>query len=545
MKNLKIYLLPLVFALVAFYSCNQTEKKEKTPSAMELKVNEFAEFTLTTDLSVLTENEKKMLPILIEVAQIMDELFWIQAFGDKNMLLDSLTDDASKKFVYINYGPWERLKNNEPFLPHFDEKFKGANFYPKDLSKEEFDTFTAKDKASLYTMIRRDEAGNLVSIPYSKFFEEQLKKASGLILQAAELAEDAGLKKYLTLRAAALLSDDYFASDMAWMEMKTNTIDFIVGPIENYEDALYGYKAAFESFILVKDKGWSEKLAKFSALLPVLQKGLPVDEKYKKESPGSDSDLNAYDALYYGGDCNAGSKTIAINLPNDEKVQLAKGSRRLQLKNSMNAKFDKILVPIASLVIDSSQLQHIAFESFFENVMFHEVAHGLGIKNTITKKGTVREALKETYSPIEEAKADILGLYLVTKLNEMGELQTDIKNNYVTYIAGIFRSVRFGGASSHGRANLIAYNYFKENGAFSINANGTYTIDFEKMKLAISSLSEKILVLQGDGNYQGVADLIAQKAVIDEKLKADLDKIANAGIPRDIVFKQGKEVLGL
>jgi hypothetical protein len=546
MKKLIFNLLAILVVLGIWTACNQgNEQKEETLTPMELKVNEFAVFKLTTDLSVLTEKERQMLPILIEVAQIMDELFWIEAFGDKQIVMDSARDEATKKFASINYGPWERLKDNEAFIPSFGPKPMGANFYPADMTKEEFEAFTAKDKTSLYTMIRRDSAGKLMSIPYHQFFKEQVTKASELLLKAAELAEDAGLKKYLTLRAAALLNDDYFASDMAWMDMKTNMIDFVVGPIENYEDALFGYKAAHEAYILVKDKEWSDRLAKFSALLPELQKGLPVPDQYKKETPGTSSDLNAYDAIYYAGDCNAGSKTIAINLPNDEKVQLKKGSRRLQLKNSMQAKFDKILVPIAGIVIDSTQLKHVKFTSFFENTMFHEVAHGLGIKNTINKKGTVRDALKETYSPIEEAKADILGLYLVTKLQEMGQLEIDIHDNYVTFIAGIFRSVRFGGASSHGRANLMTYNYFKEKGAFTINENGTYKVDFDKMKEAMNSLSELIIRFQGDGDYDGVANMIATKAVIDDVLKADLEKIAKAGIPRDIVFDQGKEILGL
>lgn len=546
MKKLVFNMMSILVVMGIWTSCNQgNEQKDETLSPMELKVNEFAVFKLTTDLSVLTEKERQMLPILIEVAQIMDELFWIEAFGDKQIVMDSARDEATKKFASINYGPWERLKDNEAFIPSFGPKPMGANFYPVDMTKEEFEAFEAKDKASLYTMIRRDSAGKLISIPYHQFFKEKVTKASELLLKAAELAEDAGLKKYLTLRAAALLNDDYFESDMAWMDMKTNMIDFVVGPIENYEDALFGYKAAHEAYILVKDKEWSDRLAKFSALLPELQKGLPVPEQYKRETPGSSSDLNAYDAIYYAGDCNAGSKTIAINLPNDEKVQLKKGSRRLQLKNSMHAKFDKILVPIAGIVIDSTQLKHVKFTSFFENTMFHEVAHGLGIKNTINKKGTVRDALKETYSPIEEAKADILGLYLVTKLQEMGQLEIDIHDNYVTFIAGIFRSVRFGGASSHGRANLMTYNYFKEKGAFTINENGTYKVDFDKMKEAMNSLSELIIRFQGDGDYDGVASMIATKAVIDDVLKADLEKIAKAGIPRDIVFEQGKEVLGL
>jgi len=539
----------VIVALLASISCNQPkeQKQEETTdsiSVIKKKVSEFAKVKLTTDLSKLSESEKKMLPFLFEAAKIMNNIFWIEAYGNKDELLKSLNEDE-KAFAMINYGPWERLNGNISFIDTSDVKPLGANFYPKDITKEEFKTFEDSTKTSLYTMIRRDDKGKLYTIPYHKFFKDEVTKVSELLTKAAELAEDEGLKKYLKLRAKALLDDNYFESDMAWMDMKTNGIDFVVGPIENYEDALFGYKAAHEAFILIKDKEWSAKLAKFSKLLPELQKGLPVDEKYKAEEAGSNSDLNAYDVIFYAGDCNAGSKTIAINLPNDEKVQLAKGSRRLQLKNVMQAKFDNILVHIGDVVIDSSQRKHIKFNSFFENTMFHEVAHGLGIKNTLDGKGSVRDALLETHSALEEGKADILGLYMVTKLKEMGELDIDLMDNYVTFMAGIFRSIRFGSASSHGKANLIRYNYFKEKQAFVKNQDGTYKVDFDKMTEAMISLSELILKLQGDGDYEGTVKLMEEKAIIDADLQDDLDRISKAGIPKDIVFEQGLKVIGL
>lgn len=355
------------------------------------------------------------------------------------------------------------------------------------------------------------------------------------------------MKKYLELRSEALLTDDYYPSDLAWMDMKTNNIDFVVGPIENYEDGLFNYKAAYESFILVKDNEWSRKLEKFSALLPELQTTLPVPPEYKSEVPGSSSDLGVYDAIYYAGDCNAGSKTIAINLPNDERVQAEKGSRKLQLKNAMRYKFEKIMVPIADLLIEEDQRKHITFDAFFENTMFHEVGHGLGINNTITGKGTVREALKEQYSAIEEGKADILGLFLVTRLAEMGELgEKDLMDNYVTFMAGIFRSVRFGASSAHGKANMIRFNYFLEKEAFSRDeTTGTYRVDFDKMTEAMNELASEILTIQGDGNYEAARQMVEEKGMIGDMLRADLQRIAAAGIPRDIRFRQGKEVAGL
>ena len=543
---------PILFLTVLFtWACSNTDSKKETQkevkSEIQQKVEEFAPFKLTTDLSVLTEKEKQMLPLLLETAKIMDEIYWMEAFGDKDELFQEGMDRHTKKFLEINYGPWERLNNNEPFLEDYGPKPAGANFYPANMTKEEFEAWNDDSKTSQYTLIRRSGDGSLKSIPYHVAFEEQIKKAVDLINQAAELAEDPGLKTYLAKRAQALLTDEYYESDVAWMEMKNNTIEFIVGPIENYEDQLYGYKTAHESFILIKDKEWSEKLVKFAALLPGLQKDLPVEKKYKAETPGMDSDMNVYDAIYYGGDCNAGSKTIAINLPNDERVRENKGSRKLQLKNSMQAKFDKILVPISELLIAEDQRQHVKFDAFFENTMFHEVAHGLGLGNTVDKSNTVREALKDTYTSIEESKADILGLWCVYRLNEMGELgEKEMMDNFVTFMAGIFRSVRFGAASAHGKANMMRFYYFQEKGAFERDETaGTYRVNFEKMKQAMLDLSETVLTIQGDGDYEKAKQMIEEKGFIREALQSDLDRINEAGIPRDIVFEQGAEVLGL
>lgn len=540
--------LVLISALVL--SCNSTSKKSETmaeKTEIQQKVEEFAPFRLTTDLSVLTENEKQMLPLLLEAAQIMEEIYWTQAYGDKNELFTDDLDEYTEKFLKINYGPWERLNNNKPFIEGVGEKPAGANFYPADMTKEEFDAWNEPAKASLYTVIRRDENGNLIAVPYHEAWKKEVTRASELLLQAAELPGDAGLKNYLEKRAQALLTDEYYESDMAWMDMKHNTIEFIVGPIENYEDQLYGYKTAHESFILIKDKEWSEKLEKYAALLPGLQEALPCEPPYKNETPGIDSDMNVYDAIYYAGDCNAGSKTIAINLPNDEKVREDKGSRKLQLKNSMQAKFDKILVPIADVLIAEDQRKHVKFDAFFENTMFHEVAHGLGLGNTVDKRSTVREALKDAYTSIEESKADILGLWCVYQLNEMGELgEKEMMDNFVTFMAGIFRSVRFGAASAHGKANMMRFYYFQEQGAFERDlATGTYRVNFEKMKEAMLSLSELVLTIQGDGDYETAKQMLEEKGFIREELQNDLNRIGEAGIPRDIVFEQGAEVLGL
>ena len=543
----KLFFFAGGFAMMMNACQPPTKTYQSSDAQLPLKVEEFIPVELTTDLSSLSENELKMLPLLFKAGQIMDDLFWKQAWGNKNELLDGVNDVALREFLLINYGPWERLNGNKSFVNGIGEKPAGAQFYPADLTKEEFESFSDERKNSQYSVIVRDEKGKLNVVPYSEYYNPELTQVAGLLREAAKLAEDQGLRNYLSLRADDLLRDNYFESDMAWMSMKDNTIDFVVGPIENYEDQLFGIRTSFESYILIKDKSWSDRLSRFAALLPTLQRSLPVGDEYKKEVPGSDSDLGAYDVVFYGGDCNSGSKTIAINLPNDPEVHLQKGSRKLQLKNSMKAKFDAILLPISEVVIDSSQQQFVKFDAFFENVMFHEVAHGLGIKNTINGKGGVRECMKELGTSIEEAKADILGLFMVNELVKMGELgDKNMRENYVTFMAGIFRSVRFGAASAHGKANMMCFNFFREKGAFSVNAQtGRYLVDFEKMALAMNDLSALILTIQGDGDYNKAKEYMSRLSIIDAELQNDLDEISEAGIPRDVVFIQGTDVLGL
>ncbi len=545
----------IILASIALFvsSCGKSGKVKADPNAKDstskIRTEDalLAKYTtvrLEADLTILTENEKKMIPLLIDAAVIMDQLFWEQALGEpKEEFLGKIKNEKLKQFAIYNYGPWDRLDDNKPFIEGYGVKPKGANFYPTDMDTTEFNNFGDPNKKGLYSVMRRGSNGNLVCVPYSAYFKDKLTKVSELLEQAAQFADDPGLNKYLHLRAEALLSDNYQPSDLAWMDMKTNRIDFVVGPIETYEDALYGYRASFEAYVLIKDMEWSKKLEKFASFLPELQKGLPIDAKYKKEMPGGNSDLNAYDVVYYAGDCNSASKTIAINLPNDEEVQLTKGTRRLQLKNVMKAKFEKILTPISNELIDQEQVKYINFDAFFSTVMFHEVAHGLGIKNTINGKGTVRESLKEHASALEEGKADILGLYMITELHKKGELDGKLEDYYVTFLAGIFRSVRFGAASAHGKANMIRFNYFKEKGAFERSATGKYKVNFDKMQEAMTSLSTLILTLQGDGDYAGVDKLVKEKGIIGTELQADLDKLEAKNIPVDIVFEQGKEML--
>ncbi len=551
--NLNSLLRPsgLVLSALLLASCGQEpqpEVKIQTLDTAGVRPEIYADFTLTADLGHLNDDQKQMLVLLIEASGIMDDLFWRQSFGDDYAAwLGTIEDERTRRFAELNYGPWDALDDDKPFVAGFGPKPLGAQFYPDDMSRDEFENAFLPGKADLYSFVRRDGDGKLTLVPYHVEYRDELAAAADLLREAAKLAKSPDFANYLKLRAAALISDDFQLSDMYWMDVKDNEIDVVIGPIETYMDRLFGYRAAYESYVLIKDLEWSERLGRFAGFLPALQEGLPVPDAYKRESPGTNADLNAYDVVYYAGHSNAGSKTIAINLPNDEQVQLEKGSRRLQLKNAMQAKYVKILEPIADVLIDESQRKHITFDAFFSNTMFHEVAHGLGIKNTIDGAGTVQHALQEYASSMEEGKADILGLYMITELHKAGELgDVDLRDFYVTFMAGIFRSVRFGAASAHGKANMLRFNYFLDEGAFVRDAGtGRYRVDFERFEDAIASLSRLLLTLQGDGDYAGAKKLTETKGVIARSLQADLDRLTEANIPVDITFTQGVEALGL
>ena len=512
-----------------------------------IRLAAYAPVRLEADLSTLDLGQIEVLNLLIQAANVMDELFWLQAYGPSESFLAGIADADARAFAKMNYGPWDRLNGDAPFLPGYSQKPLGARFYPEDMTREEFESADIEDKYGLYSLVRRDDAGGLVTLPYHVAYAEHLGQAARLLARAAEKTENEAFRRYLTLRARALITDDYQPSDLAWMDMKDNTLDVVIGAIETYEDQLFGYRAAYEAYVLLKDHDWSRRLARYASFLPDLQNGLPVSPIYRSETPGTDSDLNAYDVLYYAGHSNAGSKTIAINLPNDEQVQLRKGTRRLQLKNAMRAKFDHIMRPIADELIVADQRRHVTFDAFFANTMFHEVAHGLGIKNTVNGRGTVRAALKEYASSMEEGKADVLGLYMITWLHDHGELEGgDLMDYYVTFLAGIFRSIRFGATSAHGRANMVRFNFFKSWDAFTRDpATGRYRVDSQRMREAIAALSTQILVLQGDGDYEGAAEFTESMGIVSPELAGDLRRLATGGIPVDVTFEQGSSVLGI
>ncbi len=529
----RFLLIISIAAAAALSSCKQSEES----SDLQSKVNEYAVVELSSPMMAdLSDKDIQVLNLFREAGQIIDNLFWKQTFGDRSELA-GVKDPVAQKYLSINYGPWDRMDNNSPFIEGYGAKPLGATYYPTDMTKEEFENFDDPDKTSLYTVIRRDENGGLKSVWYHEEYKAEIDKICDLLTQAAIITPNEGLRNYLQKRVEAFRTDDYFESDMAWMEMKDSPIDIVIGPIENYDDMLYEQKASYECFILLKDNKRSEELQKYISMLPDLQKMLPCDPAYKTFVPGSSSDLNVYDAIYYSGDCNSGSKTIAINLPNDDRVQAAKGARRLQLHNSITAKFSKILLPIGRALIEKPQQKHLRSEAFFWNVTFHEVAHGLGVKETVNGQGTVDEAMGSEKTTWEEAKADILGLFMVCELIDMGEIPLISKEDAITtYIAGLVRSVRFGAASSHGKANMMCYNFMKEHEAFSRNKDGYYHIDYEKALDAIDAWADLILTTQATGNYPFAKEYCANHAVVSEALQADLAHINDLGIPRDIVF---------
>lgn len=501
---------------------------------------------LKADLSGLEPGDRKALYYLIQAADIANRIFMVQSGGSAYTDYDVKWEKSEiKRLFEINYGPWDRLNNDAPFIEGVSAKPAGAGFYPEDMSLEEYQKWNDPIGQSPYSMVTRNSDGMLQAVPYHQYFASEIKEMVSLLEDASASTTSEEFRIYLQERSKALRTDVYDASDVAWLLMKDNPIDIIIGPIENYEDKLLGVKTSYEAYVLVKDMEWSKRLERYASLLPELQQKLPAKPVITNQPVGSDSQLAAYDVVYYAGDCNSGSKTIAVNLPNDEAIQSKYGTRRSQLKNTMQAKFDHILVPIANQLLDPEQAKRIRFETFFMNVMFHEVAHGLGVKST-NRGLTPREALKEQHSWIEEEKADVLGLWLIAELYRRGEIKEgQMMDHYITFLAGILRSSRFGASSAHGLANMHTFNFLMENKAIYFNAEtGKYGVNEKIIEPAIEELASQILTLQFSGNYDYALEARA-KATMPKDLSARLAALSRAGIPVDIVFNQGLNLLGL
>ncbi|KAN0050734.1 hypothetical protein ACTA71_003882 [Dictyostelium dimigraforme] len=542
MKIIKIIILNLLFLNLIFANEKIDLKK---------LINQYAVISLEKDISYLSNDDKIMIEILFNASKIVDDIFWKQTLGktEKEFLINYQDPDI-RKYCSINYGPWDRLNGDKSFVDGIGKKPPGLDFYPLDITESEFINFNNSLKTSTYTVLRRDinnnnNNNNLKCIWYNEEYKLQVKEISNLLMKASSYSSDSGFKDYLKLRSIALSNDNYYEGDAKWMDMKNNSVEIVIGPIETYDDGFKGLKASYQCQLLVKDLVWSEKIKIYNSMLPELQENLPVeDKKYKSEkASASKGDMYVYDLIASYGSSNAGPKNIAINLPNDPKVQADKGSRKLQIKNLMKAKFDEILIPIAKRVIDPTQLKHVVFDNgFFENVMFHEIAHGLGVKFLVDGSGTsVRKALEVYYSPLEEAKADILGIYFITYLAEHNLISNkDLMDNYVSYIAGIFRSVRFGSSNAHARANTLNFNFLHKYGAFEKNKTTNYfSVNFDKMKVAIPKLVNHIVVIQGNGDKNAAQNWINEMG----NLNKDEVIIDYSGIPTDIIFKQGLNLL--
>lgn len=541
-----IFIFGLITSIVFTFSCQPNQKipeKEKYDSVMQRKLANYAKVKLSADLSNLSANQIKLFSQLIRASNAIDEIYWLQAYGDKNQLLNEITDPDMREYAMINYGPWDRLDGFTPFTDDFPPRPLGIGFYPADINQEEFLSLKNDNKYSAFTTLTRTENGSLKVTPYHKVYQNLLNTTVSALKSAAELSDTDDFKEYLLQRAKDLLSDNFAESDHLWMQLKNNPLDFIAGPISNTEDHFIWTKYSYGAFILLRNKKWTKEVEKYSLLLPYLQKKLPVADEYKTETPSEVADIEIYDVLYNSGYCNAGNKLIGLNLPiGSTNINC---SRKLHFKNVMQAKFDQILQPITNVVIDEKQRRNVLFKSFFLNTIFYEISNGLGISQTINGKGSVKEALKEHYNVMNELKNDVLRMFFVGQLNDMREIEdVELMDNYVTYMADVFRSIRFGVKDSQGVANMIRFYYFEENEAFKYNPkNGTYKVNFYKTKKAIESLSKLVLEIQGNGDYEAADRLINEKGFIHNELLQDLYRIQRAKVPKDLVYDQGKKVI--
>ncbi len=554
-----LVIISLIIVVVFITSCgtgndNKTQVQQQvldtTPAkklTVKERLKEYAVVSLNTDLSKLSEKDKQVIKILIEACKTMNDIFWLQAYGNKDSLFAKLKTPEEKKLCEINFGPWDRLNGNEPFIKGIGKKPIGSGFYPPDIKYLPFIDMKFEDKLSMFTVIKRSEDGSLYTQPYHVAYKEQLEKAAKLLKKAASITENKDFAKYLNLRAEALLTDNYYDSDIFWMDLENSKIDIVVGPIESEEDRFINTKTAYEAFLLLKDFDWSNKLKVYSQNVEEIKNQLQIGDNYKKQILFTKTNIGVYDAIYYGGYANTGAKMLSINHPKDGRILMEKGSKKLQFKNIMKAKFDKILYPISNILISENQRKNIKFDAFFINFLCYEIADAIVVKTTVNNKGSVKDALKDYYPTINSLKADILHLFILTNLHEKGIIkEVELLDNYVLFMANQFRYVRFGAAISQGSSSVICFNMFQDMQAFTRDEKtGTYTVNFDKMKSSIETLSVKIMKILAEGDYNAAKDLIENKGNMQPVLQKDLKRISGAGIPTDIIFEQGDTVLGL
>ena len=555
--TLKIFLsLTLIMALLTTFTA-QTGKPEGGDPELAKKIARFAPTTLTADVSKLSAKDRQALDKIIAAAKLLDPLFLRQVWSGNDALEKKLLADKTPAgrerlhYFYINDGPWSRLDNNEPFIEDVPrEKPPQASYYPDDMTKDEFNTWVAtlsesdKQKATgFFHLIRRGPDKKLTIVPYSQAYKEYLEPAARLLREAAALTTNATLKNFLSKRADAFGSDDYYESDVAWMDLDS-PIEITIGPYETYEDELFSYKAAFESYVTLRDDAETAKLAKFSGHLQELENNLPIDQRYRNPKLGAASPIRVVNEVFGSGEGNSGVQTAAFNLPNDERVVKEKGSKRVMLKNVQDAKFNKTLIPISRVVLDPSEQSALAFDSFFTHILCHELMHGLGPHN-ITVNGqetTVRKQLKELYSAIEEAKADMTGLWALQYMIDRGIIEKSMERTlYTTYLASMFRSVRFGITEAHGRGVAMQFNYLSDEGAIKFNeAKGTFSIDHAKIKDGVRKLTHDLLTLEAEGSYDTAKALLEKYAVIRPPMQQALDKLKSVPVDIEPVFPLAK-----
>ena len=525
----------------------QAPAVDKGTADLQSRSARFALTDLTADINTLPPNEREALAHMVRAAQVMDALFLEQVWAGNESMLYSLIKDESPlgkarlhEFL-INKGPWGRLDHNAVFIPGAPEKLPSANYYPEGATKAEVEKWinslggAEKARATgFFTTIRRGPDGKFIAVPYSTEYQGELAIAAQHLRAAATATAQPTLKAFLESRAAAFASNDYYDSDVKWMELDA-TIEPTIGPYEVYEDEWFNYKAAFEAFITVKDKAESDKLQKFSGALQEIENNLPIDPKYRNPKLGALAPIAVVNTVFSAGDGNRGVQTAAFNLPNDERVIREKGSKRIMLKNNQQAKFDKVLMPISKVALASGDQGNVAFDAFFTHILMHELMHGLGPHdiNVGGRTTTVRQELKDTYSTIEEAKADISGLFALQFLVDKGQLdKTFEKTMYTTFLASAFRSLRFGVNEAHGRGQAIQLNYLLDKGAFKVNGDGTFSVDTAKIRDGVIALTREIMTLQAEGSYAKAKQMIETLGVLRPQAKAVLDKLTS--VPVDI-----------
>jgi hypothetical protein len=535
--------------VVAVAAQRRRAPKAAARASLDAKIRRFAPTTLTADTSRLSAGDRRALAKIIEAAKLMDPIYLRQVWSGNPALLSRLEADKSATgrarlhYFRINVGPWSRLDGNEPFVEGVPrQKPHHANYYPDDMTKEEFNawvaTLPAEEKAratGFFHVIRRTTPTGLKTVPYSVEYGGFLEPAARLLREAAALTTNATLKNFLNKRADAFLSDDYYESDVAWMELDA-PIDVTIGPYETYEDELFSYKAAFEAYVTLRDEAESAKLAKFSGYLQELENNLPLEARYRNPKLGAASPIRVVNQVFSSGEGNRGVQTAAFNLPNDERVVREKGSKRVMLKNVQEAKFQKTLIPISRVVLAPAERRALSFESFFTHILAHELMHGLGPHNINVggQETTVRMQLKELSSAIEEAKADITGLWALQYLMDKGVVEKGMERSlYTTYLASCFRSVRFGITEAHGKGIAVQFNYLTDEGAIKFDARaGTFSIDESRIKQAVTKLTREILTLQAEGSYAKAKAMLDRYGVIRPPMQRALASLGD--VPVDI-----------